>query len=84
MGPKRVELRGAAMSEAKHLVFLYNAIEATDENIVDLRGEVPLPVQGSVIRRRGKDWKVVAVQRTKLLSKPAPIPVYRIFLSDQQ
>ena len=71
------------MEAKRDLVFLYNGVEMTDETVLDVPVELPLPVKGGALRRRGKVWTVVDVRKTVAPDKSARNPVYRIFLTDE-
>jgi hypothetical protein len=71
------------MKSARQIVFHYNGNPATDEVIVDPHDEETIPAQGTVIARKGKQWKVVMVATEWLITTPQAIPVHRIYLIDQ-
>lgn len=71
------------MGTAKQIVFRYNGDPATEEPVTDLEGEETIPPQGAMVERKGKRWKVVAVQKEETLTTPRAIPIYRVYLSDQ-
>lgn len=68
---------------AKQIVFRYNGEPASDEVEVDLGGDIRIPQKGDVIERKGKRWKVVQVNTETSLNAKGPIPVVRVFLTDQ-
>jgi hypothetical protein len=71
------------MKSARQIVFHYNGNPATDDVIVDLHGEEFIPAQGTVIARKGKQWKVVMVATERLVIAPQAIPVHRVYLTHQ-
>jgi hypothetical protein len=72
-----------ASKNAKQFVYRYNGVEASEEVEVDRDGEVRVPMQGDIITRKGKEWKVIAVIVEQTVAGPSAIPVVRIFLTDQ-
>ena len=71
------------MGTPKQIVFRYNGDPATEEHVADLEGEETIPAQGAVVERKGKHWKVVAVNKEETITTPKAIPVYRVYLSDR-
>ncbi len=69
-----------ASKNAKQFVYRYNGVEASQEVELDRDGEIRVPMQGDIITRKGKEWKVVAVI---VEQTPPAIPVVRVFLTDQ-
>lgn len=72
-----------ASKNAKQFVYRYNGVEASEEVEVDWDGEVAVRKQGDIIRRKGNEWKVVAVMTQETVAGPPAIPVVRVFLTDQ-
>jgi len=66
---------------AKQVVYRYNGVQSSDEIEFDRYGENPTPIQGSLVNRNGKSWKVVGVMTE--VSSDGSIPIERIFLTDQ-
>jgi hypothetical protein len=80
------------MGTPKQIVFRYNGDPATEEHVADLEGEETIPArgihlfksgQGAVVERKGKHWKVVAVNKEETVTTPKAISVYRVYLSDR-
>ncbi len=69
------------MSEARDLVFFYNGVEATDETIVNVPVDLPLPEKGGQMRRGGKVWKVVEVLKQAHLPRSHAIRFIESFLA---
>ena len=69
--------------DAKQFVFRYNGVENSEEVEEDLDGEMPVPQKDQLVERGGKSWRVLAVNVEHSLSRSGPIPVVRVFLSDQ-
>jgi hypothetical protein len=72
-----------ASKNAKQFVYRYNGVEASEEVELDRDGEIAIPKQGDIIRRKGKEWKVTAVIVQETVAGPQAIPVVRAFLTDQ-
>lgn len=72
-----------ASKNAKQFVYRYNGVEASEEVEVDRDGEIPVPAHGEIIKRKGKDWKVVHVITQETVAGERAIPVVRVFLTDQ-
>jgi hypothetical protein len=68
---------------AKQFVYRYNGVVTSDEIEVDFEGEKPTPQKDQVIVRNGKQWKIVMVNTEEPLNRSGPIPVVRVFLTDQ-
>jgi hypothetical protein len=69
---------------AKQIVFRYNGDPTTEEIDLDMDGDKAVPVQGSVIERRGERWKVDQVLTEVSVSEPFQAPIHRVFLTDAQ
>jgi hypothetical protein len=70
------------MSESKmNLVFVFNSVELTDETVLSAPVDPGIPHKGGAMRRRGRVWTVIEVQRS---DAPSGNSVYRIFLSEQR
>lgn len=69
------------MKSAKQIVYRFNGDANSEEVDLDSFGEMEVPAQGGVIERKGKRWKVVAVNVET--GAKAELPVLRVFLSDQ-
>ena len=69
------------MKSAKQIVYRYNGDPSSEEVVVDSLGEMAVPSQGGVIERKGKRWKVLAVNVET--GAKGQLPVHRVFLSDQ-
>lgn len=70
------------MTESKQLVYRYEGDPKSEETEEDLEGDAAVPSKDAVIARKGKRWRVVAVNKEQLLARPPAIPVYRIFLTE--
>jgi len=46
-------------------------------------GDKPVPKRGSLIDRRGEQWKVVQVNMERIAEEPFAVPTYRIFLTNE-
>lgn len=67
---------------AKQIVYQYNGDVTSEEVEQDLDGELAFQVD-QIILRNGKDWKVIQISNELSLSGQGPIPVVRVFLTDQ-
>jgi hypothetical protein len=67
---------------AKQIVYRYNGDEKSEEVEQDLDGELAFQ-EDQVILRKGKNWRIVHLGYEVSLSGQGPIPVVRVFLSDQ-
>ena len=68
---------------ARQIVFRYNGDTNTEEVEQDLDDSILLPARDSVYRRKGKSWRVAALQTTGSLDSRGPIPIVTIFLTDK-
>ena len=65
--------------EKKQIAYYYNTVIKEDETVVDIDGDIRVPVKGEVLLRPdGKRWKVEAVNATH--DRGGALPVYRIYL----
>jgi hypothetical protein len=71
------------MGHAKQLVFRYNGDPTSEESDLDMDGDKPVPKRGSLIDRRGEQWKVVQVNMERIAEEPFAVPTYRIFLTNE-
>jgi hypothetical protein len=69
--------------DAKQFVYRYNGDVKSEEVEQDLDGEIVVPQKDQVIVRNGKRLKIVHVNIQSSLSKSGPIPVVRVFLTEQ-
>lgn len=68
---------------AKDVVFVYNGNERDTETEFDSEGEFPCPVDGSIMKRRGKQWKVARTIVQSATSGAKAIQVLRVDLTDR-
>jgi hypothetical protein len=68
---------------AKEVMFVYNGNEQDTEVEFDAEGEFPCPVDGSVVKRRGKQWKVAGTSVQSATSGAKAMQVLRIDLTNQ-
>ena len=75
-----VEWEGLPMSTiaAKELVFVYNGNENDSEVEFDAEGDFPCPTDGSMLNRRGKQWKVARTNVQSATSGGKSMQVLRI------
>lgn len=71
------------MPSAKKIVYRYNGDATTDEEQVDMKGELPTPQKGEVIMRKGVAWKVVDVHVELTVNIRRAVPIYRVYLTNQ-
>jgi hypothetical protein len=64
------------MSERRQVAYFYNSIAAPGET--DKLGVMKVPVEGDVVMRNGKDWRVLFVRR---LAAPKA-HVYNVHFTD--
>lgn len=72
-----------ASKDAKQIVYRYNGVEASEEVELDRDGVIPTPVQGDILTRKGKQWKVIHVITQVTVAGEPALPVVRVFLTDQ-
>ena len=72
-----------ASRNAKQFVYRYNGVEASEEVELDRDGEIAVPKQGDIIKRKGKEWKAIAIIIQETVAGEPAIPVVRIFLTDK-
>jgi hypothetical protein len=75
------------MKSPKQIVYRYNGDESTEEVEFDSDGDQQVPQKDSIITRKGGRWKVVHVI-TETVGAPhatptAPVPIHRVFLTNQ-
>jgi hypothetical protein len=68
---------------AKEVMFVYNGNDQDTEVEFDAEGEFPCPVDGSVVKRRGKQWKVAGASVQSATSGAKAMQVLRIDLTNQ-
>jgi hypothetical protein len=66
------------MAEAKTIVFRYDDLDATEEEVTDLTGSVEVPRVGDIIFRKNQLWKVMGVYP----GHADAIPRFRVLLMD--
>jgi hypothetical protein len=71
------------MRPAKQIVFRYNHDPTTEEIDLDMDGEKSTPRQGSVIERKGEQWKVLRVNVETNTAEPFEVPIHRVFLTKE-
>lgn len=71
-----------SVGKPKQIVYRYDGDAASEEPVTDFDGEVRVPQKDEIVRRKGKDWKVVAVNEQT--SSDGRIPVHRVFLQGIQ
>jgi 3-dehydroquinate synthase class II len=67
---------------AKQIVYRYNGDANSEEVEQDLDGELAFQ-QDQIILRKGKDWKIIHISNEIASSGQGPVPVVRLFLTDQ-
>ncbi|HEY6763513.1 MAG TPA: hypothetical protein VI386_01965 [Candidatus Sulfotelmatobacter sp.] len=71
-------------TDAKQFIFRYDGNDGnkeSDEVKVDMAGEIPVPEKGSVLCRKGAEWRVMQILREDNVRDPDCVPKYRVFLS---
>ena len=68
---------------AKEIIFVYNDNENTPELQVDPDGTFPVPIDGTIVRRNGKQWKVTRCCAQSSAGMPSAMPILKINLTDQ-
>lgn len=68
---------------AKEVMFIYNGNEKTVDVEFDATGDYPVPPDGSILRRMGKQWKVTRTTVQSEAAEPKTNPVLKISLTDQ-
>jgi len=78
-------MEGLEMSAvgAKEVMFIYNGNEGTADVEFDAQGSYPVPPDGSILRRIGKQWKVTRTTFQSEAAEPRTNPVLKINLTDQ-
>jgi hypothetical protein len=71
------------MKSAKQIVFRYNDDPATEEIDLDMDGEKSTPQQGSVLERKGEQWKVLRVNVETNATEPFEVPTHRVYLTKE-
>jgi hypothetical protein len=66
------------MVEAKTIVYRYDDLDATEEEVTDLTGSVEVPRLGDIIFRKNQSWRVMGVYP----GHSGIIPRYRVLLMD--
>jgi hypothetical protein len=69
-----------AHTQAKTIVYRYNADAKSDEEEFDPHGEFTVPERDVLIVRHGKLWRTVHVER--VIGSSGQIPIVRVFLTD--
>ena len=68
---------------SKDVMFIYNGDEENVEVEFDAEGDVPIPIDGSIVKRHGKQWKVAATDVQSASSGAKAMLVLRINLTDR-
>jgi hypothetical protein len=68
---------------AKDVMYIYNGNEENAEVEFDATGNFPVPIDGSTIRRHGKQWTVARTSMQAVGVEPKMVPTLKIILSDQ-
>lgn len=68
---------------AKEVMFVYNGNTETADVEFDAHGSYPVPPDGSILRRIGKQWKVARTTVQAVAAEPKMNPVLKIDLTDQ-
>jgi stress response protein SCP2 len=66
--------------DGRQFVYQYNGNEKSQEVEEDPTGRMETPIVGSIVKRHGKEWKVVHVIAP--VSSRGTVPLVRVFLSD--
>jgi hypothetical protein len=68
---------------AKDVIFVYNGNDKDTEVEFDAEGDFPCPTDGSIVKRRGKQWKVARTSVQSATSGAKAMQVLRIDLTDR-
>jgi hypothetical protein len=67
----------------KQVMFVYNGNDKDTEVEFDAEGDFPCPVDGSILKRRGQQWKVARTSVQSAASGAKAMQVLRIDLTDR-
>jgi hypothetical protein len=67
----------------KQIAYWYNAEPAPDETILDIDGDMMVPVKGDIIKRSGRQWKVEVVLIQHTIVGQRALPVHKVYLTDK-
>jgi hypothetical protein len=68
---------------SKDVMFIYNDNEENVEVEFDAEGDVPIPIDGSIVKRHGKQWKVSLTNLQSASSGAKAMLVLRIDFTDR-
>lgn len=68
---------------AKQIIYRYNGDPMSDEGFVDWTGELSPHAVGQVIIRKGKLWKVEAIDNDCAVAGTGSIRIHRVFLTNK-
>lgn len=68
---------------AKDVIFVYNGNDNDTETEFDSEGDFPCPIDGSILKRRGKQWKVSRTSVQSATSGAKAMQVLRVDLTDR-
>jgi hypothetical protein len=71
-------------TRGKQIIYRFNGDPKDDEVISDQRGDMIFRRVGDVLRKNGKNWRVVIVRNDYNMSASrTAIPIHRVFLTDK-
>ena len=68
--------------QAKQIIYRYNGEPMSDEGFVDWGGHLSPHAVGEIIKRKGKEWRVVAIDDESSVLGTRAIPIHLVTLSD--
>lgn len=68
---------------AKEVLFIYNGDEKKTEIEFDANGDFPCSIDGSIVKQRGRQWKVAGARAQSPTSGAKAMQVLRIDLTDR-
>ena len=71
------------MKRGKQFAFYYDGDQSKPDVEVDAMDEMPVPAKDSIIMRKDRLWKVVAVISVESVTEPKTLPIIKVFLSSQ-
>ena len=74
----------AKVSSGKQIIYRFNGDPKDDETVSDRAGTLPFQRVGDILRKKGKEWRVVIVRDDLNMSASrTAVSIHHVFLTDK-
>jgi len=80
--PNRLKPEGSLGQSPVDIIYRYNGDPRTDERVPNTQAVAAFLKPGVMLKRRGKEWKVVAANDDFTFTNGKASPILRVFLTD--